>query len=197
MLGGTVAAVVAGVASPFFMIFFSTISQIFIPGNQSNAIGQSLDLLVKLLIVGFVTWISRILLTILDATSMWAWNKSGSRLATQIKKLYYAALLKQEVQWFDSYQTSKIAAELSQNTLVIEAALGEKISFAISALTTSIFGFTFAFLKCWQMSLYLAAFLPLMLLGGYLMIRFMSMKAHASKISYENASAVVETVPLL
>jgi len=30
---GSLAAVGAGIASPLFMIFFSTISQIFIPGN--------------------------------------------------------------------------------------------------------------------------------------------------------------------
>jgi|JI10StandDraft_1071094.scaffolds.fasta_scaffold1275897_1 hypothetical protein len=37
MLLGTLAAIGAGVASPLFMIFFSTISEIFVPGNENKA----------------------------------------------------------------------------------------------------------------------------------------------------------------
>ena len=56
MVGGTAAAVGAGIASPLFMIFFSTISEIFIPGNEPNAVQQGKDLFVKLFIVGLLTW---------------------------------------------------------------------------------------------------------------------------------------------
>lgn len=55
---------------------------------------------------------------------------------------------------------------------------------------TSIFGFFYAFFKCWQLSLILTAFLPLMLIAGVLMMKAMQMKAQLSKVSYEDASGV-------
>jgi hypothetical protein len=33
MIVGSLAAIGAGIATPFYMIFFSTISEIFVPGN--------------------------------------------------------------------------------------------------------------------------------------------------------------------
>lgn len=92
--------------------------------------------------------------------------------------------------WFDSNETSKITAEISQNSLAIEAAIGEKISFLITALVTSIFGLVYSLVKCWQMSLYLTIFLPFMLLAGYLMMKSMTIRAKTSRISYESASSI-------
>lgn len=46
------------------------------------------------------------------------------------------------------------------------------------------------------MSLYLAIFLPFMLAAGFLMMKSLTMKAQTSKISYENASGIAETVYL-
>lgn len=56
---GTLAAIGAGVASPLFMIYFSTISEIFIPGNEDQAEGQGRELFVKLFLVGIFTWVCR------------------------------------------------------------------------------------------------------------------------------------------
>lgn len=56
------------------------------------------------------------------------------------------------------------------------------------------FGFFYAFFKCWELSLILTAFLPLMLLAGVLMMKAMQMKAQISKISYEDASGIAEQV---
>lgn len=61
MAGGTLAAIGAGIASPLFMIFFSTISEIFVPGNEETAEGQGRDLFIKLTLVGILTWACRTL----------------------------------------------------------------------------------------------------------------------------------------
>lgn len=41
---------------------------------------------------------------------MWAWNKSGARQTHRLKKLYYEALLKQDMKWFDHHETGKITS---------------------------------------------------------------------------------------
>lgn len=59
MLVGSIAAIGAGVASPLFMIFFATVSELFIPGNEEIAEYEGRMLFVKLLVVGIMTWICR------------------------------------------------------------------------------------------------------------------------------------------
>lgn len=53
---GTLAAVAAGTAFPFFMIFFGDISTVFIDSNRSHAARDAFDVTVKFFIIGLVTW---------------------------------------------------------------------------------------------------------------------------------------------
>lgn len=59
MVIGSIAAIGAGIASPLFMIFFSTISELFVSGNEENAEGEGRTLFFKLFFVGIMTWICR------------------------------------------------------------------------------------------------------------------------------------------
>lgn len=65
------------------------------------------------------------------------------------------------------------------------------------AIITSIFGFFYAFIKCWRMSLILTGFLPVMMVAGMCMMKAMQFKAEISKVSYEGASGVAEQVIML
>ena len=78
--------------------------------------------------------------------------------------------------------------------VAVETAIGEKISILLTTLVTSIFGFFYAFFKCWQLSLVLTGFLPLMMVAGVLMMKAMTMKASLAKVSYEDASGIAEQV---
>jgi ABC-type multidrug transport system fused ATPase/permease subunit len=72
----------------------------------------------------------------------------------------------------------------------IESAMGEKMSILFMTVVTSIFGFFYAYFKCWRMSLILTGFLPVMMVAGIVMMKAMQFKAQISKISYEKASGV-------
>lgn len=55
---------------------------------------------------------------------------------------------------------------------------------------TSIYGFIYAYFKCWQLSLILTATLPLLVAGGVLMMKALQFMAQKNKISYEHAGSV-------
>jgi hypothetical protein len=61
--------------------------------------------------------------------------------------------------------------------IAVETAIGEKISFLLTTLITSLFGFFYAYFKCWQLSLVLTGFLPLILMAGVLLMKAMQFKA--------------------
>lgn len=66
----------------------------------------------------------------------------------------------------------------------------------VSTVTMSLFGFIYAYIKCWQLSLVLTGALPLMMLGGVLMMKALANMAIISKTSYEGAAARAEQVNL-
>ena len=59
----------------------------------------------------------------------------------------------------------------------------------LSTFTTSIFGFIYAYIKCWQLSLVLTGVLPFMMLAGVLLMKALSNAAVISKTSYEDAAS--------
>ena len=174
----------AGAAMPFFMIFFGEISTIFIDGNQEHAEAQAFDIMVKFFILGGITWSLSIFEINADFVGLYSWNMTGSRQALRFKKMYYETLLQQEVAWYDSNDVNKLSTEISANMVALETAIGEKISILLTTLVTSIFGFFYAYFKCWQLSLVLTGFLPLMMIAGVLMMKAMTMKASLAKASY-------------
>ena len=78
--------------------------------------------------------------------------------------------------------------------VAIETAIGEKMAILLNVTVTTIFGFFYAFFKCWRLSVMLLAFLPLLMIAGFLMMKGMTLKAQMSKVSFENASAIAEQV---
>jgi len=60
----------------------------------------------------------------------------------------------------------------------------------LTTTVTSLFGFIYAYFKCWQLSLILTGFLPLLLIAGVSLMKAMQLKAQISKVSYEGASGV-------
>jgi len=54
----------------------------------------------------------------------------------------------------------------------------------IATTTTSLFGFLYAYIKCWLLSLVLTAVLPLMMIAGALMMKSMANMSLVSKSSY-------------
>lgn len=57
MIFGSLTAMGGGAAMPFFMIFFSEISTIFIEENRAEAEAKGREVAVKFFILGGATWI--------------------------------------------------------------------------------------------------------------------------------------------
>lgn len=66
----------------------------------------------------------------------------------------------------------------------------------ISAIFTSCFAIIFAFVHCWELSLFLTAMLPIIVYTGFLLMRSYGLKAKINNASYEKASGLAEQVLL-
>jgi hypothetical protein len=64
----------------------------------------------------------------------------------------------------------------------------------ISATFTSGFAILFAFIHCWELSLFLMAVLPILVYTAFLLMRSYGLRAKINNASYEKASGVAEQV---
>ena len=64
----------------------------------------------------------------------------------------------------------------------------------VATVTTSFFGFVYAYIKCWQLSLVLTGVLPFMMIAGILMMKSLANITLLSKTSYEDAAGRAEQV---
>lgn len=110
--------------------------------------------------------------------------------------MYYKTLLEQEVAWYDTNDVNKLATEVATNIAHIEGAIGQKCFMLIATITTSLFGFFYAYIKCWELSLVLTGVLPLMMIAGVLLMKSMANMSLVSKTSYEDAAGRAEQVHL-
>lgn len=86
--------------------------------------------------------------------------------------------------WYDSIDAGKLASKVAKNISTIENAIGEKVALLISAIFTSGFGIIFAFVHCWELSLFLTGILPLVIYSGFLLMRSHGLRAKVNNTSY-------------
>lgn len=91
-------------------------------------------------------------------------NVTAVRQVRAMRRAYVAALLRQDMAWYDANPPGDLAARLVEDSVAIEDGMGSKFSLLSQSFATFIAGITVAFSLSWKMSLVLLGFVPL--LGG-------------------------------
>jgi ATP-binding cassette, subfamily B (MDR/TAP), member 1 len=78
--------------------------------------------------------------------------------------------MRQEMEWFDTQQTSQIVSTFVTDCLSFQHAIGEKVSLIIYLISMFISGCIIAFLSGWEMTLVVLAFEPLFIFSLWLVM---------------------------
>lgn len=121
------------------------------------------------------------------ACSMWA----GHRQAGRMRQKYLAAVLKQDMSYFDTQATaSQLLMGLNEDSTLIQASISEKAMHFLQHMTTFVAGIAVAFAGGWDMTLVMIGTLPLIAAAGMTLARVsavmgaVSQKANASASGY-------------
>ncbi|KAF6778540.1 hypothetical protein AHF37_01990 [Paragonimus kellicotti] len=126
---------------------------------------------------------------------------TSKRQLSRIRLLYFKAVLRQDVPWFDRQSTGSLICKLSENTAQIEIGIGTKLGEFIQNISGFIAGLVIAFTFKWKLTLVACAMLPLVviafaLFGGlmrYYTIKELAAYSRAGSISGE-VLTVIRTV---
>lgn len=97
---------------------------------------------------------------------------AGVRRAATLRQRYLAAVLTQEIAYYDTTQTSGAVMDgLNVDCASVQAATSEKIGHTINNLTQFLLGLAVGFVRGWKLSLVMIAVFPVIAAAGAIMAK--------------------------
>ena len=75
------------------------------------------------------------------------WMIAGERQCKRIRELYFKALMKQRIEFFDKKSTGTLTSRLTGDIALIQDGISERVGFIIQAIAGFISGFVIAFIQ--------------------------------------------------
>ncbi|XP_042391237.1 ABC transporter B family member 4-like isoform X2 [Zingiber officinale] len=181
---GSIAAIANGIIFPVLGILISNVIEAFYePPNKLKKDSNFWSLM--FLVFGGLSLVS------LPARSYF-FVVAGSKLIRRIRLMTLEKVVNMEIAWFDNPENSSgaIGARLSADAATLRSLVGDALGLTVENITTLVAGLLIAFLANWQLSLIILALVPLLVLNGFVQMKFVKGFSKDAKIMYEEASQV-------
>ena len=123
-----------------------------------------------------------------------ALNYSAERQILRIRKLFLAAVLRQDVAWFDTTATADFSSMMTEDLNKMQEGMGEKLGMILRFISTGLTAFIYPFLQNWLLSLVLLSLVPILIIMGVVLGRIMTTVTRDEIDNYGAAGAVAEDV---
>ncbi|KAJ1915961.1 hypothetical protein LPJ71_002026, partial [Coemansia sp. S17] len=172
-LTGTFFSCASGAINPVMIIIFSQLMgviltyQTLIFQGQTDAANHHLDhesrkYCLWFLGLGVVMWIMSF-----GVNACWAVAAENQGL--RIRKLYYQAIVRQDIGWFDTVKTGELTTRITNDVNLVQDGLGEKFGFVFMNVVAFVVSFIIALVKGWKLTLVCLCVIPFIAAaGGYL-----------------------------
>lgn len=119
---------------------------------------------------------------------------TGEHIAGKIREEFLAAILRQNIAFFDQLGAGEITTRITADTNLIQDGLSEKIGLTLTALATFITAFIVGFVKYWKLTLILTSTVVAIVLTMGAMGGFIVKFNKQSLSSYASGGTVAEEV---
>jgi ATP-binding cassette subfamily B (MDR/TAP) protein 1 len=128
----------------------------------------------------------------------------GESISRKIREQYLAALLRQELAFFDQHGAGEFTTRLTSDIDRIQNAIGEKFSLTVTAISTFVSAFIVGFVLCWQVMLSISwsviVSIVAMMVGSRLSRKYRSQaldtSSRANSIVEESVTSIRDVVAL-
>jgi ATP-binding cassette subfamily B (MDR/TAP) protein 1 len=96
-----------------------------------------------------------------------SWMITSERQSIKCRKLYFEALMHQEVAWYDHTRIQELASNVYSESSQLQNAIGEKVSKIFMTTSMGIAGFVIAFVRGWKLAIVVTSVIPFLLLAGF------------------------------
>lgn len=177
---GVLASAAVGCVMPSFAIILSSLISALTPDEPSSTILRFCILFWGLGAGQFV----------MSTISGWCFGLVGSNLATRVRTMFFQAVLRQEIGWFDldSNTSGALTSRLSSDAPAVRGAVADVLGVSVQNIATLVFGYTVAFTSGWKMTLVVTCALPLLGFSSYMQMKFFTGLSNGSEKLFDSAN---------
>lgn len=177
---GTVGSVLSGFIGPTFAIVMSNMIDVFYYKDLAAMEKKTKEFVFIYIGCGLYAVVAYL-------TQHYFFSIMGENLTTRVRRMMLAAILRNEVGWFDEEEnnSSLVAARLATDAVDVKSAIAERISVILQNMTSLLTSFIVAFIIEWRVSLLILATFPLLVLANF--AQQLSMKGFAGDTAKAHA----------
>uniref|UniRef100_A0A8C6V217 ATP binding cassette subfamily B member 1 n=1 Tax=Neogobius melanostomus TaxID=47308 RepID=A0A8C6V217_9GOBI len=212
----TLAAIVSGVQLPLMCLVFGDMTDSFIDASRSDmnilVLAMAFCAVIKNTIVispGFLLqndMYYAIYYSIMGAAMLVSgyltisfWTIAAGRQVKRIRKLFFHAIMQQEIGWFDVNETGELNTRLTDDVYKIQEGIGDKVGLLLQAMSTFVASFIIGFIQGWKLTLVILSVSPVLgiaagLFGKVSLLSVLTTFTSKEQTAYAKAGAVAEEV---
>ncbi|KYO26786.1 ATP-binding cassette sub-family B member 5 isoform X1 [Alligator mississippiensis] len=202
MILGAVAAVINGTCLPLLSLVFGEMSDSFVINcqsrenvsssshcNQTQMPSEEQITVFALYYVGI--GVAALLFGYLQISF---WVLAATRQTKKIRRMFFHAVLRQEISWFDITTSGELNTRLIEDINKINDGIGDKIAQLIQNMTTFIVGIVIGFVIGWKLTLVILSTSPLVVLSAAFCSKMIITLTSKELTAYSKAGAIAEEV---
>ncbi|KAF0711105.1 Aste57867_5382 [Aphanomyces stellatus] len=193
MVVGSIAAIGTGLSQPLQIVLFGNLLNAFGPIQDTTTAVAAMSFFatqVNDVVYKFMALATAVLVT--GFVQIACWSITASRQSKRLRQAYAAAILRQEVGWFDLHEPAQLASRVADSTLLVQEGLGRKVGDGINFAAMAIGSLVLAFYYGWQLTLVLLAFTPLMGASAFYMSKIVADAVQGGVTAYAEAGGIAE-----
>ena len=182
LIGGIIAAIVFGCLPPLFGVLFGEFISVF-QEDHDKAIHDAMIFAIEFTAMGLGFFLALGMQGVM-------FGIAGENLVERVRKRMLESMLNQEIGWFDEDKnnTGALSSRLSYNAQQVGQATGSKPGQTVGGFTTLIFATGLGLYYNWKLGLVASAFLPPLMFGIMMQLRFMMSESADIKKALESSS---------
>ncbi|GAB2216531.1 hypothetical protein Drorol1_Dr00024306 [Drosera rotundifolia] len=159
---GAVGSVLSGFIGPTFAIVMSNMIEVFYYKNYAAMERKTKEYVFVYIGAGLYAVVAYLI-------QHYFFGIMGENLTTRVRRMMLAAILRNEVGWFDEeeHNSSLLASRLATDAADVKSAIAERISVILQNMTSLLTSFIVAFIIEWRVSLLILATFPLLVLANF------------------------------
>uniref|UniRef100_A0ACD5VYG5 Uncharacterized protein n=1 Tax=Avena sativa TaxID=4498 RepID=A0ACD5VYG5_AVESA len=186
MVAGTAGAMANGLAEPLMAVLFGNVINSFGESTNSTILRAVTKVVLDFVYLGIGTAVASFL-------QVSCWTMAGERQSARIRSFYLKSVLRQDIAFFDTEMTTgEAVSRMSNDTVIIQDALGEKAGKLVQVASAFFGGFIIAFTRGWLLTLVMLTSLPLVAVAGAVSAQMLTRASSKRLISYSDAADTVE-----
>ena len=127
-----------------------------------------------------------------SALRAYLFSVAGERVVARLRRELFAAIIKQEIGFFDAQRTGEITSRLASDTTILQSAVTSNISMLFRHSFTIVVGLTILVVTSWRLTVVMLSIVPVVVLGTVIYGRMVRAIARSVQDAHARSAEVAE-----